>query len=545
MGLEETVITRRSRRGIQESQVATRSYPPAFIAWFLLIFSILLSVSFYAGPLLKHLPNGEVSIGRLLGMLMNKGGTPYLDFVTDKGPIYLLLTQLGSIKIFVFLIALIIQIFIYYFTLVILFKMVRRVVLEDKIAFVTTLIAGFLLSRVTFGGEVASLYVVPLISGSVYIVTSYLDEVGINDAAFILYGLFGALAAFIDSTQLVFWVVASVFLLVYNLVHHRFKMLIYQVLCVLFGSLLVIFPVFVQAVGAGNLNALLQNVFNNRLTNLLQTHLNNGVQDSLLVLLLYGVLIPIVPFILSIFSDTAKRWQNGYILVSLFAGLTLFFTVSGYQIALLAGIVPFLVIILAAWIKTLSTWRIFPLASNRKLSMIGVLLLLIISSVGLPLAGAADYGLNLKSAITSNQQTSEKKIAAWIKKESSAKDTIFVAVADSNIYQLASRKPASKYVLQSGVDLANYQSASKQLISELKANQPKYLVIPAKDFEKNAKLSVVQKEIIALATASYQPVQISGVNAKTYYIGQLKVKAAAAPNASNVSQTVPDESVTE
>lgn len=550
INLEGTGILGHSRKLKREAKGSSAILPPFFTSFCLLIVSIILSLTLFASPLTHQLPTGEASFARFAAMMMNKGAVPYLDFVTDKGIIYLLINQLGSIQIFNLSLALFIQIFVYFFAGLLINACIQRVVNQDKISFIVTIFSMLALAKLTLGGETAALYAVPFLTLSFYIIINrVIDNENTIDESLILFGFSGMVLAFIDASQLAIWLALAIVWLVTSIRGKNLKRVIYQFLCVIFGSLLIIFPVIIFASVSGNLNVMFKSSFSNRLINLLETGQSNLVDNVInggFILLVYGLIISVIPLFINLFKAGAQRSLHFFLFICTVISLGVYLISTTNQVNLLIGVLPTLAITTALWLRTLISWRIIPQLSIQKISVLGVLLLFIVGNLLLPMVGLVNYGNNtyhLMQTTTKDEQT--EIIADFIADNSNDKTLIFVWEQDSNIYDLSNRRPASNYTLQSTINFSNYGKRNTELVSQIEDSQPKYVVIPAEIINNANQLKGWSKKLYQFVTDNYQWVNVDRISQNSYYIGEINESTASGDEGVEESVTVPDESVTE
>lgn len=77
---------------------------------------------------------------------------------------------------------------------------------------------------------------------SLWFLTKYFADI-IKDEAFILYGFAGAAAMLLEPRTLVFWGLSFLTIIVYNLTQKHFARGLYQLLCIIFGTILVFYTV--------------------------------------------------------------------------------------------------------------------------------------------------------------------------------------------------------------------------------------------------------------------------------------------------------------
>lgn len=553
--MEETRVNMRSRKNMREEQELASAFPPFFVSFCFFIFSLLLSFGLYANPIAQKSISGDATINRFAAMMMGKGGVPYLDFVSDKGPIFLLLSKLGFNNVAFFPISLIIQILIYFISMVLAFSLVKKYINNEKISFVVTFAIGFLLSRLTLGGEVSALFVTPLLFALFLVVTTFFYDEKIANEMLIVYGMIGGLIAFIDSLYLGFWLIGLITIFVINLLNQKYKTIFYQLICLIFGGLLITFPVIIYATFSGFYTAMMQSIFSNRITNFFNT--NQSSILSILIsfgslLLIYGVLIAIIPSILNSLTNYKDRFLMLYFLINFVFGIGFVLFAQNNSLVFLVSLLPFLAISLSCWIRTIISWRVIPKFSIQNISTLSVVVIFFASNFLAPVFGLYDYATKVFSLTETPAKVKAKKnVATFINSNTKSNELFYVLEADSNIYTLAKRRPASNYILQNSINFSKYPKIEKRILSELKDSQPRYIVLGA-SYVNNSKIKGLEKNILDYVNENYQFIEDKKIDRTKYYIAELKVSpesesepAVETPVESNVSETIPDDSVTQ
>ncbi|MCS4487917.1 DUF2079 domain-containing protein [Streptococcus sciuri] len=212
---------------------------PSLHRFYLLLLSLVVSICSIAVPFLAGYANGWQSESLYTGVMMVKGQLPYSDVFATGGFFYYLLILVSDWLGSLFWLIPFQLIFFYtsglYFYKIVYYLSVRR---DVTLAF--AFIFYLLQLLLGFGGLYPSQFGMPFVLIGIWFLLRYFAGI-INDEAFVLYGFISAFALLFDPQSLVFWLLSFVTIGIYNISYKHFARGFYQLLCIIFGALLVIY----------------------------------------------------------------------------------------------------------------------------------------------------------------------------------------------------------------------------------------------------------------------------------------------------------------
>ncbi|MCU9533799.1 DUF2079 domain-containing protein [Streptococcus sp. CSL10205-OR2] len=240
---QEPRLSRRAKKRPtkQPKMKKTNVKVPFFHHFYLLVFSLIISLFSVVIPFFSDFANGFQSQNLYTGFMITQGQLPYTDLFATGGFLYYLTISL-SYLLGSELWLLIVQIASFYISGIYLYKIVLS--LSQKKGLAVTVTSIFYLLNVTlgFGGlypiQLSFLFFLP----AMWFLLNYFKG-QTKDEGFIVYGVLCAFAILFDSRNLLFGLVALIVLSSYNLAHKYFARGFYQLLCLLFGLLLVFYTV--------------------------------------------------------------------------------------------------------------------------------------------------------------------------------------------------------------------------------------------------------------------------------------------------------------
>lgn len=242
-------ITRESRLSRRAKKTPTKQLKmkrtnmkvPFFHHFYLLIFSLIISLFSVVVPFFSNFSNGLQSQNLYTGFMLIQGQLPYTDLFVTGGFLYYLTISL-SYLLGSELWLLPIQILSFYISGIYLYKIIASLSSKKGLAFTGTLIFYLLNVSLGFGGlysiQMSFLFFLP----AIWFLLNYFKG-QVKDEGFIVYGILCAFAILFDSRNLLFGLVALIVLSIYNLAHKLFARGFYQLLCILFGLLLVFYTI--------------------------------------------------------------------------------------------------------------------------------------------------------------------------------------------------------------------------------------------------------------------------------------------------------------
>ena len=205
----------------------------------ILILSLILSIFSISVPYFTDFSNNIQSQNLYIAKMFANGSLPYSDFFATGGFFYYLLVSL-AFRLGSTLWLIPIQFLAYYLSGSYLYKTVMHMTSKKEIATLISIIFYVTNGTLGFGGLYPIQFAMPFVLGAIFFLTRYFAGHS-RDEAFILYGFAGTAGALFEARTLIFWILSLVTIFVYNLVNKHFARGFYQVLCIVFGNILVLY----------------------------------------------------------------------------------------------------------------------------------------------------------------------------------------------------------------------------------------------------------------------------------------------------------------
>ena len=205
----------------------------------ILILSLILSIFSISVPYFTDFANNIQSQNLYIAKMFANGSLPYSDFFATGGFFYYLLVSL-AFRLGSTLWLIPIQFLAYYLSGSYLYKTVMHMTSKKEIATLISIIFYVTNGTLGFGGLYPIQFAMPFVLGAIFFLTRYFAGHS-RDEAFILYGFAGTAGALFEARTLIFWILSLVTIFVYNLVNKHFARGFYQVLCIIFGNILVLY----------------------------------------------------------------------------------------------------------------------------------------------------------------------------------------------------------------------------------------------------------------------------------------------------------------
>lgn len=205
----------------------------------ILILSLILSIFSISVPCFTDFANNIQSQNLYIAKMFANGSLPYSDFFATGGFFYYLLVSL-AFRLGSTLWLIPIQFLAYYLSGSYLYKTVMHMTSKKEIATLISIIFYVTNGTLGFGGLYPIQFAMPFVLGAIFFLTRYFAGHS-RDEAFILYGFAGTAGALFEARTLIFWILSLVTIFVYNLVNKHFARGFYQVLCIVFGNILVLY----------------------------------------------------------------------------------------------------------------------------------------------------------------------------------------------------------------------------------------------------------------------------------------------------------------
>ncbi|MDU6444363.1 MAG: DUF2079 domain-containing protein, partial [Streptococcus sp.] len=235
----------RSVRKVSENkshqEASRRTKVPRPHKLYLLILSVVVSCLSVSIPVFTDMANSVQSQNLYIGLMFTKGQLPFTDMFATGGFLYYALIALAYyLGSTLWLVP--IQIVTFYLSGIYFYKLVNYFTSSQRVAVAFSGIFYLLNVALGFGGLYPIQFATPFVMVSLWFLTKYFADI-IKDEAFILYGFAGAAAMLLEPRTLVFWGLSFLTIIVYNLTQKHFARGLYQLLCIIFGTILVFYTV--------------------------------------------------------------------------------------------------------------------------------------------------------------------------------------------------------------------------------------------------------------------------------------------------------------
>jgi len=479
----------------------------AFPFFRLIIGSTIATIFSVVLPLLLDMVSPSQAQDLYIGWALHQGGQLYSSYYAGQGLIYYLLLYITQGGILFALVEWLAFLGGGYF----LFSATDYLTGQRDQAKQLLTIFYILVSGLGFGGGYATILALPFLFAGFSLVAGYLANPN-HDKGFLRLGIFLALAFFIEPlTSLLFTVVVTIGLFVFNVGHGRFIHGIYQFFATALGFSLLFYPLGYYVIISGGFGEAQESLLY-PITSL-QIFTNSQLMDHLLF---YGLLTfglgALVLIFLGLFQSKASRL---YVIsvpasfVFLFGLLLLIFSQEPLHGSHLILILPFLLLLLMTSIRgehsgrmarrrrreeVPTLWKKF-MRGNLYLPILVVVYLIAIPFVARFVLHPASY-------------SEQHQVVDRIKQETSEGDRIYIWDSHVQIYKESQRLAGSMFL--SPLLYTNTEENKTSLINDLKENQPKMILV-------NDKVPV-WSEVETLLKENYQQVKTDYSEFKVYKI---------------------------
>ena len=479
----------------------------AFPFFRLIIGSTIATIFSVVLPLLLDMVSPSQAQDLYIGWALHQGGQLYSSYYAGQGLIYYLLLYITQGGILFALVEWLALLGGGYF----LFSATDYLTGQRDQAKQLLIIFYILVSGLGFGGGYATILALPFLLAGFSLVARYLSNPN-NDKGFLRLGIFLALAFFIEPlTSLLFTVVVTIGLFVFNVGHGRFIHGIYQFFATALGFSLLFYPLGYYVIISGGFGEAQESLLY-PITSL-QIFTNSQLMDHLLF---YGLLTfglgALVLIFLGLFQSKASRL---YVIsvpasfVFLFGLLLLIFSQEPLHGSHLILILPFLLLLLMTSIRgehsgrmarrrrreeVPTLWKKF-MRGNLYLPLLVVFYLIAVPFVARFVLHPASY-------------SEQHQVVDRIKQETSEGDRIYIWDSHVQIYKESQRLAGSMF--SSPLLYTNTEENKTSLINDLKENQPKMILV-------NDKVPV-WSEVETILKENYQQVKTDYSEFKVYKI---------------------------
>ena len=479
----------------------------AFPFFRLIIGSTIATIFSVVLPLLLDMVSPSQAQDLYIGWALHRGGQLYSSYYAGQGLIYYLLLYITQGGILFALVEWLAFLGGGYF----LFSATDYLTGQRDQAKQLLTIFYILVSGLGFGGGYATILALPFLFAGFSLVARYLSNPN-HDKGFLRLGILLALSFFIEPlTSLLFTVVVTIGLFVFNVRHGRFIHGIYQFFTTALGFSLLFYPLGYYVIISGGFGEALGSLLYP--IDSLQIFTNPQLIDHLLF---YGLLTfglgALVLIFLGLFQSKASRL---YVIsvpasfVFLFGLVLLIFSQEPLHGSHLILILPFLLLLLMTSIRgehsgrmarrrrreeVPTLWKKF-MRGNLYLPILVVVYLIAIPFVARFVLHPASY-------------SEQHQVVDRIKQETSEGDRIYIWDSHVQIYKESQRLAGSMFL--SPLLYTNTEENKTSLINDLKENQPKMILV-------NDKVPV-WSEVETLLKENYQQVKTDYSEFKVYKI---------------------------
>lgn len=472
-------ITRKNNENKSYYSKPKKTKVPIPYKFYLFILSVVTSCLSVSVPLFTDLATNVQSQNLYIGLMFTKGHFPFTDIFATGGFLYYALIALAYfLGSTLWLVP--IQTILSYASGIYFYKLLYYFTYSKHIAVVFSGIFYLLTIAFGFGGLYPIQFAMPFVMVSLWFLTKYFAGI-IKDEAFILYGFSGAISMLLEPQTFWFWVVSFLTIIIYNLKQKHIARGFYQILCLIFGMILVFYTAGYFILNLQMLSPYLSQAVIYQLTYLTtgNGHLFLALLLQVVVVLASGLLFGTLSFgkIIKEANDRVSKWL---IFVVFLIFLVLDCLSQSYQFYHLLNALPFGLLLTAMRFGEHSQKSVAKSSHRRKKSngnhhgVFGLYLsrhfylpiLVFFICVGQPIVSCF---------LTSSTNHTRSIIASYLKKQTSRNDTIYVW-DDSSKIGLESQLPSSSQLTSPAVNTTK-KANRKILEDEILQNSATYVVV--------------------------------------------------------------------
>lgn len=205
--------------------------------FYVLLLSVIVSVVSILLPVVKEFSTVEQTQNLYTGLMMSKGALPYNDIYATGGFLYYAVIAL-SYLLGSNLWLIVIHFLAYYISGRYFYKIITDLTQSSEVAVVMNLLFYLFNLIVGFGGLYPIQWAFPFFLSMIWFLISYFKN-QIKDERFIVFGLMSTIGLFIEPRLLIFLLIAIFALFIFNIKSKRFARGFYQILCFIFGMILI------------------------------------------------------------------------------------------------------------------------------------------------------------------------------------------------------------------------------------------------------------------------------------------------------------------
>jgi hypothetical protein len=477
----------------------------------ILILSLILSIFSISVPCFTDFANNIQSQNLYIAKMFANGSLPYSDFFATGGFFYYLLVSL-AFRLGSTLWLIPIQFLTYYLSGSYLYKTVMHMTNKKEIATLISIIFYVTNGTLGFGGLYPIQFAMPFVLGAIFFLTRYFAGHS-RDEAFILYGFAGTAGALFEARTLIFWILSLVTIFVYNLVNKHFARGFYQVLCIIFGNILVLYLCLYFI-----LNLQITSDYINQVLVYNFTQLAVEKNDFLLTLAYQsfavigsGLLIGASNHLLGDAKDKSIKWV--LLLSFIFTVVYSLFSQS-FGLYSILNIVPYGLVLTALSLDDAIKKRAERTSHRRRngnqihtLKVFGIFLS---RNYFLPIAVFAfAFAMPIIMFLFNlGNNTERSTVANYLAKNTKKDETIYVYDSSAKIYLESGRKAASQFVLP---ELNTAKSSHQKALSDTIIQDSAQYIVVQQDTQ-------LPSDVKSTLSKNYKKAPVKGVERYTVYV---------------------------
>ena len=480
----------------------------------ILIFSLILSIFSISVPCFTDFANNIQSQNLYIAKMFANGSLPYSDFFATGGFFYYLLVSLAfRLRSTLWLIP--IQFLAYYLSGTYLYKTVMHMTSKKEIAILISIIFYVTNGTLGFGGLYPIQFAMPFVLGAIFFLTRYFAGHS-RDEAFILYGFAGTAGALFEARTLIFWILSLVTIFVYNLVNKHFARGFYQVLCIIFGNILVLYLCLYFI-----LNLQITSDYINQVLIYNFTQLAVEKNDFLLTLAYQsfavigsGLLIGALTTSNHLLGEAKDKSIKWVLLLSFIFTVVYSLFSQSFGLYSIINIVPYGLVLTALSLDDAIKKRAERTSHRRRngnqihtLKVFGIFLS---RNYFLPIAVFAfAFAMPIIMFLFNlGNNTERSTVANYITKNTKKDETIYVYDSSAKIYLESGRKAASQFVLP---ELNTAKSSHQKALSDTIIQDSAQYIVVQQDTQ-------LPSEVKSTLSKNYKKAPVKGVERYTVYV---------------------------
>ena len=480
----------------------------------ILILSLILSIFSISVPCFTDFANNIQSQNLYIAKMFANGSLPYSDFFATGGFFYYLLVSL-AFRLGSTLWLIPIQFLTYYLSGSYLYKTVMHMTNKKEIATLISIIFYVTNGTLGFGGLYPIQFAMPFVLGAIFFLTRYFAGHS-RDEAFILYGFAGTAGALFEARTLIFWILSLVTIFVYNLVNKHFARGFYQVLCIIFGNILVLYLCLYFI-----LNLQITSDYINQVLVYNFTQLAVEKNDFLLTLAYQsfavigsGLLVGALTTSNHLLGDAKDKSIKWVLLLSFIFTVVYSLFSQSFGLYSILNIVPYGLVLTALSLDDAIKKRAERTSHRRRngnqihtLKVFGIFLS---RNYFLPIAVFAfAFAMPIIMFLFNlGNNTERSTVANYLAKNTKKDETIYVYDSSAKIYLESGRKAASQFVLP---ELNTAKSSHQKALSDTIIQDSAQYIVVQQDTQ-------LPSDVKSTLSKNYKKAPVKGVERYTVYV---------------------------